>query len=153
MLPLEGVRVLAVEQYGAGPFGTMFLADQGAEVIKIENPHDGGDMSRAVGPYFFPSGDSQFFHSFNRNKKSLTLDLTKPEARAVLHDLVHSADALASNMRGRRAGKAGPDLRPSEGAQPEDRVRAPVGLRPRRAAGDLAGLRLCHAGRGRLFFR
>ena len=51
MLPLTGVRVLAVEQYGAGPFGTMFLADQGAEVIKIENPADGGDMSRAVGPH------------------------------------------------------------------------------------------------------
>ncbi len=100
MLPLEGVRVLALEQYGAGPFGTMFLADQGAEVIKIENPRDGGDMARAVGPYFFPSGDSQFFHSFNRNKKSVTLDLTRPEARPVLHDLVRSADALAGNMRG-----------------------------------------------------
>ena len=100
MLPLEGVRVLAVEQYGAGPFGTMFLADQGAEVVKIENPNDGGDMARAVGPHFFPSGDSQFFHSFNRNKKSLTLDLSRPEARPVLYDLVRSADALASNMRG-----------------------------------------------------
>ena len=48
-LPLEGVRVLAVEQYGAGPFGTMFLADQGAEVVKIENP-DGGDFARDIGP-------------------------------------------------------------------------------------------------------
>ncbi len=100
MLPLNGVRVLAVEQYGAGPFGTMFLADQGAEVIKIENPHDGGDMSRAVGPYFFAPGDSEFFHSFNRNKKSLTLDLSRQEGQAVLHDLARSADALASNLRG-----------------------------------------------------
>jgi succinate--hydroxymethylglutarate CoA-transferase len=100
VLPLEGVRVLAVEQYGAGPFGTMFLADQGAEVIKIENPNDGGDMSRAVGPYFFTPGDSEFFHSFNRNKKSFTLDLGRPEGQAVLHDLVRSADALASNLRG-----------------------------------------------------
>jgi succinate--hydroxymethylglutarate CoA-transferase len=100
MQPLEGVRVLAVEQYGAGPFGTMFLADQGAEVIKIENPHDGGDMARAIGPYFFPSGDSQFFHSFNRNKKSLTLDLSEEAGKAILHDLVASADAIASNMRG-----------------------------------------------------
>jgi succinate---hydroxymethylglutarate CoA-transferase len=100
MLPLTGVRVLAVEQYGAGPFGTMFLADQGAEVIKIENPNDAGDMSRAVGPYFFAEGDSEFFHSFNRNKKSLTLDLSRPEGKAVLHDLVRSADALASNLRG-----------------------------------------------------
>ena len=100
MLPLNGVRVLAVEQYGAGPFGTMFLADQGAEVIKIENPNDGGDMSRAVGPHFFAPGDSEFFHSFNRNKKSLTLDLARPEGQAVLHDLVRGADALASNLRG-----------------------------------------------------
>ncbi len=100
MLPLEGVRVLAVEQYGAGPFGTMFLADQGAEVIKIENPSDGGDMSRDVGPFFFEEHDSHFFHAFNRNKKSLTLDLSVPEGKGVLHDLVKSADALASNLRG-----------------------------------------------------
>ena len=100
MLPLNGVRVLAVEQYGAGPFGTMFLADQGAEVIKIENPNDGGDMSRAVGPHFFAPGDSEFFHSFNRNKKSFTLDLSRREGQAVLHDLVRTVDALASNLRG-----------------------------------------------------
>lgn len=100
MLPLAGVRVLAVEQYGAGPFGTLYLADLGAEVIKIENPSEGGDMSRAVGPHFFAPGDSQFFHTFNRNKLSLTLDLAVPEARAVLHDLVRSADALACNLRG-----------------------------------------------------
>ncbi|MGH8650173.1 MAG: CoA transferase, partial [Burkholderiales bacterium] len=98
MLPLSGVRVLAVEQYGAGPFGTMFLADQGAEVIKIENPNDGGDMSRAVGPYFFAPGDSEFFASLNRNKKSLTHDLSRPEGQAVLCDLARSADAVASNL-------------------------------------------------------
>lgn len=107
MLPLTGVRVLAVEQYGAGPFGTMFLADQGAEVIKIENPNDGGDMSRSVGPHFFAPGDSEFFQSFNRNKKSLTLDLGRPEGQAVLHDLVRSADALASNLRGDVPAKLG----------------------------------------------
>ena len=107
MLPLNGVRILAVEQYGAGPFGTMFLADQGAEVIKIENPNDGGDMSRAVGPHFFAPGDSEFFHSFNRNKKSLTLDLSRPEGRAVLLDLVRTADAVASNLRGDVPAKLG----------------------------------------------
>jgi crotonobetainyl-CoA:carnitine CoA-transferase CaiB-like acyl-CoA transferase len=100
MLPLENVRVLAVEQYGAGPFGTLFLADQGAEVIKIENPSDGGDMSRDVGPFFFEPHDSHFFHAFNRNKKSVTLDLSKPEGKEVLNDLVKTADALASNLRG-----------------------------------------------------
>ena len=107
MLPLNGVRVLAVEQYGAGPFGTMFLADQGAEVIKIENPNDCGDMSRAVGPYFFAPGDSEFFHSFNRNKKSLTLDLSRPEGQGVLRDLVRTADAVASNLRGTVPAKLG----------------------------------------------
>ena len=107
MLPLAGVRVLAVEQYGAGPFGTLYLADLGAEVIKIENPSDGGDMSRAVGPHFFAPEDSQFFHTFNRNKLSVTLDLAVPEARAVLHDLVRSADALACNLRGDVPAKLG----------------------------------------------
>jgi crotonobetainyl-CoA:carnitine CoA-transferase CaiB-like acyl-CoA transferase len=99
-LPLEGVRVLTVEQYGAGPFGTMFLADQGAEVIKIENPHDGGDIAREVGPFFFEEHDSLFYHSFNRNKKSMALDLRQAEGQKVLHDLVASADALTSNLRG-----------------------------------------------------
>ena len=100
MLPLEGVRVLSVEQYGAGPFGTLFLADQGAEVIKIENPADGGDMSREVGPFFFAARDSLFFHALNRNKKSLTLDLSREAGREVLRELVGGADALASNLRG-----------------------------------------------------
>jgi len=98
-LPLAGVRVLAVEQYGAGPFGTMFLADQGAEVIKIEPP-GGGDFARDVGPFFFAEHDSVFFHTFNRNKKSMTLDLRHPEGKAILHALAGSADALASNLRG-----------------------------------------------------
>ena len=51
-LPLAGIRILAVEQYGAGPFGTQHLADLGAEVIKIENPREGGDISRQIGPAF-----------------------------------------------------------------------------------------------------
>jgi len=99
-LPLLGVRVLAVEQYGAGPHGTMFLADQGAEVIKIENPAEGGDMSRHVGPHFFAPGDSQFFHSFNRNKQSLTLDLNCDEGRAIFRRLAAKSDAVACNLRG-----------------------------------------------------
>jgi len=107
MQPLKGVRVLAVEQYGAGPFGTMFLSDQGAEVIKIEDPRFGGDMARDVGPYFFGERDSLFFHSFNRNKKSITLDLSNDEGQAVFHDLVASADAVTSNLRGDVPAKLG----------------------------------------------
>ncbi|MEK9721953.1 MAG: CoA transferase [Rhodospirillaceae bacterium] len=99
-LPLDGVRVLTVEQYGAGPFGTQYLSDQGAEVIKIESPNMGGDYARNVGPYYFTPEHSQFFHSFNRNKKSLSLDLAQPEGKAVFRELAWTADAVASNMRG-----------------------------------------------------
>ena len=109
--PLSGLRVIAVEQYGAGPYGSMQLADLGAEIIKIENPADGGDMARRVGPFFLgpPSspGDSQFFHSFNRNKKSITLDLKKPGAKAVLHALAARSDALFDNLRGDLPAKLG----------------------------------------------
>lgn len=106
-LPLTGVRIIAIEQYGAGPFGTQQLADMGAEVIKIENPAEGGDVGRLVGPHYFGPGDSHFFEAFNRNKKSLTLNLKHPESRAVLADLVKSADATFDNLRGDLAGKLG----------------------------------------------
>ena len=99
-LPLEGVRIVAVEQYGAGPFGTQHLADLGAEVIKIENPADGGEIGRHVGPYFFEEGDSHFYQSFNRNKKSVTLNLKDPEEKAQLIELLKTADALYDNLRG-----------------------------------------------------
>ena len=100
MLPLAGVRILAVEVYGAGPFGTAHLADLGAEVIKIEQRAGGGDVSRAVGPYFLGDGDGHFFQSLNRNKKSLTLDLKHPQGREVLEKLVATADGLMGNLRG-----------------------------------------------------
>ncbi len=98
--PLAGLRVVAVEQYGAGPYGSMQLADLGAEVIKIENPAEGGDMARRVGPHFIAPDDSHFFQSFNRNKRSLTLDLKKPGAQRVLHALVARSDGLIDNLRG-----------------------------------------------------
>ncbi len=101
---LKGVRVLAVEQYGAGPFGTQMLADLGAEVIKIEDPRSGGDVARTVGPHFGdhlpPTAQSYFFQGLNRSKKSLTLDITQPEGMAVFGRLVAGADAVASNLRG-----------------------------------------------------
>lgn len=106
-LPLAGVRVVAVEQYGAGPFGSMQLADLGAEVIKIENPADGGDMGRHVGPYRLGDEDSLFFQSLNRNKKSLTLDLKNPAGREVLLKLVEGADAVMNNLRGDLPAKLG----------------------------------------------
>jgi len=106
-LPLAGLRIVAVEQYGAGPFGTQHLADLGAEVVKIENPHDGGDVGRAVGPYYFGPGDSHFYQSFNRNKKSITLDLKQDEGQEVLRRLAASADAVFNNLRGDLPGKLG----------------------------------------------
>lgn len=106
-LPLRGVRIVSVEQYGAGPFGTQHLADLGAEVIKIENPAEGGDVGRGVGPYYFGPGDSHFFEAFNRHKQSLTLNLKAPGAAAVLHDLVREADAVFDNLRGDLPAKLG----------------------------------------------
>jgi len=108
---LEGVRILAVEQYGAGPFGTLFLADLGAEVIKIENRADGGDISRIVGPHFHAglpeTARSVFYQGLNRSKKSITLDLAAPGGRAVFQRLVARADAVASNLRGDVPAKLG----------------------------------------------
>ena len=106
-LPLDGVTVLAVEQYGAGPFGSMLLADMGAEVIKIENPAEGGDVGRSVGPYYFGPGDSHFHHAFNRNKRSLALNLKHPEGMALLRQLVGHADAVLDNLRGDQPDKLG----------------------------------------------
>lgn len=99
MRPLEDVRIISLEQYGAGPFGSVHLADLGAEVIKIEDPRVGGDVGRYVPPYF-EGEDSLFFETFNRNKKSISLDIKTPEGRAVFEDLVRNADAVYSNLRG-----------------------------------------------------
>ena len=97
--PLSDVRVLAVEQYGAGPFGTLQLADLGAEVIKIEDPRFGGDVGRYVPP-FQEGEDSLFFESFNRNKRSLGLDIANPAGRRVFEELVAVSDVVYSNLRG-----------------------------------------------------
>jgi len=99
-LPLADVTVIAVEQYGAGPFGTMLLADLGARVIKVENPAEGGDVGRLVGPHYFAPGDSHFYQAFNRNKQSITLNLKHPKGMQVLHGLVAHADAVLDNLRG-----------------------------------------------------
>jgi crotonobetainyl-CoA:carnitine CoA-transferase CaiB-like acyl-CoA transferase len=97
--PLADVRVLAIEQFGAGPWGTLQLADLGAEVIKIEDPSVGGDVARAMPPYI-EGTDSVYFESFNRGKKSVTLDIKGPDGRAVFEDLVARSDVIFSNLRG-----------------------------------------------------
>ncbi len=106
MLPLADVRVLAIEQFGAGPWGTLQLADLGAEVIKIEDPATGGDVARYVPP--FQEGEaSLFFETFNRNKRSVSLDLRRPDTRGVFEDLVRVSDVVYSNLRGDRPERLG----------------------------------------------
>lgn len=99
MRPLEDVRIVSLEQYGAGPFGSVHLADLGAEVIKIEDPRVGGDVGRYVPP-FTGGEDSLFFETFNRNKRSLSLDITTAAGRRVFEDLVAHSDVVYSNLRG-----------------------------------------------------
>jgi crotonobetainyl-CoA:carnitine CoA-transferase CaiB-like acyl-CoA transferase len=106
--PLDGIRVIAVEQFGAGPWTTLQLADLGAEVIKIEDPAAGGDIGRTVPPYA-EGGDSLFFEAFNRGKRSISLDLRVAEGRAAFQDLVREADAVFSNLRGDLPAKLGLD--------------------------------------------
>jgi len=105
--PLAGIRVLTLEQFGAGPYGTMFMAELGAEVIKVEAPE--GDPSRQVGPYRLGKDDSEYFQAWNLGKKSVTLDLKSSEGRAAFEALVKSADCVVNNMRGTQPGKLGLD--------------------------------------------
>src|SRR5215211_5651706 len=97
--PLAGLRVVTVEQFGAGPFGTLMLADLGAEVIKVEDPAAGGDVGRSVPPGA-ANGSSLYFEAFNRGKRSLALDLTSAAGREVFSSLVATADAVSNNLRG-----------------------------------------------------
>jgi len=95
MKPFEGIRVLDLSAVISGPMAASILADQGADVIKVESP--GGDLSRRIGP---AKGDmSAVFISINRGKRSILLDLKQAEARAVLRDLIIKADVLIENFR------------------------------------------------------
>src|SRR2546423_2576079 len=108
--PLAGIRVIEIGQAVAGPMAGMILGDLGAEVIKVEKP-DGGDEARAWGPPFI-DGDSMLFHSMNRNKKSVTLDIKNPEHVAGLKQLAADADILIQNLRSGVVGELGigPDV-------------------------------------------
>ncbi len=109
-LPLDGVRVLAFTQLGAGPFGLMMLGDLGAEIVKVEDPTTAGDEARRVPPFNDPAaGDGLYYQSLNRGARSITLDLRAPEARAVLHRLVARVDVVYNNLRGDLPGKLGLD--------------------------------------------
>jgi crotonobetainyl-CoA:carnitine CoA-transferase CaiB-like acyl-CoA transferase len=96
-LPLSGVRVLDLSAIIAGPYSTMLLADLGAEVIKIEKPGT-GDGARGMPPHFF-EGESVYFISFNRNKKSVVLDLTTAKGKEAFLGLVRKSDVVVDNYR------------------------------------------------------
>jgi len=109
MKPLADLTVIAVEQYGAGPFGSLQLAQLGADVIKVENLREGGDSGRRVRHRSEAEvdGDSLFFQTFNLGKRSIAIDLASDEGRAILHKLVRCADAVYNNLRGNTQDKLG----------------------------------------------
>jgi len=104
---LAGIRVLDLTTSIAGPYATMLLGDMGADVVKIERPGRGDDC-RAWGPPFL-DGESLWFLSVNRNKRSVTLDYTTEQGRAVLHDLVRKSDVVLVNLVARAQKKLGID--------------------------------------------
>lgn len=97
MQPLSGVKVLDLTRIVSGPFATMLLGDLGAEIIKIEEPVS-GDESRTYGPPFV-NGESAYFLSINRNKKSCAINLKTPEGIALIQELALKSDVLIENFR------------------------------------------------------
>jgi len=98
--PLTGIRIIALEQYMAGPYCTMLLADAGAEVIKIERPGS-GDPRRHIPPFAEKDGTRKAggFMAYNRNKKSFCLNVQSDEGKTIYLDLVKSADVVVENLR------------------------------------------------------
>jgi crotonobetainyl-CoA:carnitine CoA-transferase CaiB-like acyl-CoA transferase len=102
-LPLAGIRVLDIASMLAGPYGATMLGDMGADVIKIEPPY--GDESRAIGVKV--ENDSGFYVGINRNKRSIVLDLTRPEGKELYFRLVRTADVIVDNLRPQAKAKLG----------------------------------------------
>ncbi|MDE6883896.1 MAG: CoA transferase [Lachnospiraceae bacterium] len=94
--PLEGIRVLDLARVLSGPHCAMLLGDLGAEVIKVEKPNE-GDMTRSNPPEY--NGESTYFMAHNRNKKGITLNFRKPQARELFLQLVKTADVVIENFR------------------------------------------------------
>lgn len=116
-LPLEGVKVLDLSRVLAGPYATMVLADLGADVIKIEHP-ERGDDTRQWGPPFV-GGESAYFLSTNRNKRSITVNLKSEEGLARIKNLAESADVLIENMKRGTLGKMGLGYKALEETNPD----------------------------------
>ena len=97
MKALEGIKVLDLSRALAGPYCTMMLADMGAEVIKLEMPGTGDD-SRSWGPPFV-EGESAYFMSVNRNKKSITVNMKSELSKEIVTKLIKQSDVLVENFR------------------------------------------------------
>lgn len=97
-LPLEGIKVLDFTQILAGPTATQLLGDMGADVIKVE-PLGQGDRTRGIGPKYMPGDESPYFHSVNRNKRSIAINLKRPEGREIVLKLAKTADVVVQNFR------------------------------------------------------
>ena len=93
---LEGIRVLDLSRVLCGPYATMFMGDMGADIIKIENPK-GGDDTRLWGSSV--NGESYYFASFNRNKRSITIDLKSEKGKNLFYEMVKHADVVIENYR------------------------------------------------------
>lgn len=118
--PLSGVRVIGLEQYMSAPYCTMLLADAGAEVIKVEMPGR-GDPRRSIPPYATDDQGRRVaggFISYNRNKKSLALNLRQEAGRQVLRDLVRSSDVVVENLRPGAMEKMGLDYEALQSINP-----------------------------------
>ncbi len=96
--PLDGLRVLDLSRVLAGPWATQLLADMGADVVKVERP-DGGDDTRSWGPPFAADGQSAYFLSANRGKRSITLDLASAAGQQAVRELVAVSDVLVENFK------------------------------------------------------
>ena len=97
MKPLAGMRVIAVEQYGAAPYGTMMLAALGADILKVEHAATGGDPSRHVGGQGLGPNDCQYFQAWNLSKRSVTLDIKSVEGKRQLAALTCDAEAVVNH--------------------------------------------------------
>ncbi|WBV44834.1 CaiB/BaiF CoA-transferase family protein [Pseudoroseomonas cervicalis] len=97
--PLKGLRVVDLTRVLAGPTATQMLGDLGAEVIKIERPEAGDDTRGFAPPYVPNTRESAYFVGVNRNKKSVTIDIAKPEGQAIVHKLLETADILVENFK------------------------------------------------------
>jgi len=97
--PLKGIRVLDLTRVLAGPTCTQMLGDLGAEIIKIERPEAGDDTRGFAPPYMPGTKESAYFVGVNRNKRSVTLDIAKPEGQAIALRLVAQCDILVENFK------------------------------------------------------